>query len=94
VSFWSRSSNCLSLIYGRIQEHDVFVEGRDSNAILRELMDTTDRDEEGTRYLQQLHDAIDSGSRDAAERIYADLVTRWGDRDPALIRAKGLMDWD
>ncbi len=79
---------------GRIQEHDVFVEGRDSNAILRELMDTTDRDEAGTQDLQRLHDAIDSGSREAAERIYAELVARWGDSDPALIRAKGLMDWD
>jgi predicted ATP-binding protein involved in virulence len=82
------------LVDGRIQEHDVFVEGRDSNAILRELMDTTDRDEAGTQDLQRLHDAIDSGSREAAERICAELVARWGDRDPALIRAKGLMDWD
>jgi predicted ATP-binding protein involved in virulence len=82
------------LVDGRIQEHDVFVEGRDSNAILRELMGTDDRDEVGTRDLRQLHDAIDSGSREAAERLYADLVARWGDRDPALIRAKGLMDWD
>lgn len=82
------------LVEGRIQDHDVFVEGRDSNAILRELMGTDDRDEVGTRDLRQLHDAIDSGSREAAERLYADLVARWGDRDPALIRAKGLMDWD
>lgn len=78
---------------GRI-EKGVFVEGRDSNAILREQMDTDDRDEEGTRDLQQLHDAIDSGAREEAERIYAKLLDRWGQDDPALIRAKSFMDWE
>jgi predicted ATP-binding protein involved in virulence len=78
---------------GRLEDQ-VFVEGRDTNAILRENMHTDDRGPEGIQDLQRLHDAIDSGSREAAEEIYADLVARWGDRDPTLIRAKGLMDWD
>ena len=78
---------------GRLEDQ-VFVEGRDTNAILRENMHTDDRGPEGIQDLQRLHDAIDSGSREAAEQIYADLVARWGDRDPTLIRAKGLMDWD
>jgi predicted ATP-binding protein involved in virulence len=82
------------LVDARIQEHNVFVEGRDSNAILRELMDTDDRDEAGTHDLDRLHRAIDSGSREEAERIYKELLARWGNDDPALIRAKSLMDWD
>lgn len=82
------------LVDWKVQEHDVFVEGRDSNAILRELMGTEDRDEDGVNLLRDLHDAIDAGRRAEAERLYADLLSRWGDRDPELIRARGFMDWE
>ena len=37
------------LVNGRLQADHVFVEGRDTNAILREYMHTDDRDGEGTR---------------------------------------------
>lgn len=74
--------------------HGVFVEGRDSNAILREHMQTSDRDEEGERLLRRLYDAIDSGDRDVAETLYKDLLSQWGSLDPELIRARGLMDWE
>jgi predicted ATP-binding protein involved in virulence len=50
------------LVDGKIQEHGVFVEGRDSNAILRYLMGTTDRDDDGEAMLRALHDAIDRGA--------------------------------
>lgn len=80
------------LFDGKLQEHDVFVQGRDSNAILRELMHTDDRDEEGARALRELYEAIDREDRSQADRLYAELLARWGDRDPELIRAKGLMD--
>ena len=70
----------------------MLVEGRDSNAILREYMLTEDRDAEGTRALQALHDCIDQGRSEEAEERYRDLLVRWGDLDPALIRAKALMD--
>jgi predicted ATP-binding protein involved in virulence len=80
------------LFDGKLQEHDVFVHGRDSNAILRELMHTDDRDEEGTRSLRELYAAIDRGDRAESERLYATLLARWGDRDPELIRAKGMID--
>ena len=80
------------LIDGRIQERNVFVEGRDTNAILREQMNTDDRDEAGAQDLDRLHRAIDSGSREEADRIYKELLARWGSDDPALIRAKSLMD--
>lgn len=82
------------LVDGRLQAHSVFVGGRDSNAILRELMGTTDRDDEGQVKLRALHDAIDQGQMDQAEALYADLLALWGDLDPELIRARGLMDWD
>ena len=80
------------LVDGRIQERNVLVSGRDTNAILRDLMHTGDRDEEGTEALRRLHDAIDRGDAEQADRIYRELRERWGDTDPALIRAKGLME--
>ena len=80
------------LVGGEIQEGQVFVEGRDTNAILRDHMHTDDRDEVGVVALRRLHDAIDRGDREESGRIYRDLLRRWGDTDPALIRAKGLME--
>ena len=81
------------LISGTLQEYDVLVEGRDSNAILRDLMGTDDRDEQGREALQRLHDAVDRGDRSVAEALYAELRDRWGETDSALIRARRLMDW-
>jgi len=82
------------LIDGKLQEYGLFVEGRDSNAILRESMHTDDRDDTGVRALDELHDAIDRGDRIEAERTYAKLAARWGETDGALIRAKSFMDWE
>ena len=80
------------LVDGQVQERDVFVSGRDTNAILRDLMRTGDRDEKGVVALRRLHAAIDRGDREEADRIYRELVGRWGASDPALIRAKGFME--
>ena len=80
------------LIDGKLQEHPVFVEGRDTNAILREHMRTDDRDERGAAELNRLHRAIDRGDRVEAERIHRELAERWGDNDPALIRAGWFME--
>lgn len=82
------------LVNGRIQEHGVFVEGRDTNAILRELMNTNDRDAEGQIMLRRLHDAIDLGDKSAAEALLSELEAKWGTLDPALLRARGLFDWE
>jgi hypothetical protein len=82
------------LVEGKIQEHGVFVEGRDSNAILRESMGTDDRDAEGQKQLRLLHDAIDQRDKERAEALFAKLLAKWGDLDPALIRARGIMDWE
>ncbi len=80
------------LVDGKLHEYPVFVEGRDTNAILREHMNTDERDAEGTRALQELHDLIDQGRGEEAVRRYEELLARWGDLDPALIWAKALMD--
>ena len=80
------------LVNWRLQEDHVFVEGRDTNAILREYMHTEDRDREGTRELKALHDHIDQGRREEAEEMYRKLLARWGDLDPDLIEAKVLLD--
>ena len=82
------------LIDGRLQEHQVFVEGRDTNAILREHMRTWDRSPEGTDALRTLHDCIDQGRREEAEKLYEKLRARWGDLDPDLIEAKVLLDME
>ena len=80
------------LVNGKLQADRVFVEGRDTNAILREYMHTDDRDHEGTRELKTLHDHIDQGRREEAEELYRKLLARWGDLDPDLIEAKVLLD--
>ena len=80
------------LVDGKLQEYPVLVEGRDSNAILREYMRTEDRSAEGTAALRALHDHIDRGHREHAEALYRRLLARWGDLDPDLIEAKVLLD--
>ncbi len=80
------------LFDGKLQEYPVLVEGRDTNAILREYMRTEDRSAEGTGALRALHDYIDRGRRKEAEELYKKLLSRWGDLDPDLIEAKVLLD--
>ena len=82
------------LVDGRLQEGTVFVEGRDTNAILREHMRTHDRDPEAVRELQTLHDLIDRGRQEEAEELYGKLLARWGDLDPDLVEAKVFLDLD
>ena len=80
------------LMDGQLQDWDVFVSGRDTNAILRDLMNTDDRDDVGAAALRELHEAIDRGDQRLAERVHNGLVKRWGFNDPALIRARGFME--
>lgn len=82
------------LVNGKLQQEGVFVEGRDTNAILRDLMNTNDRDADGQAMLRELHDAIDQGKKQEAEALLAKLESKWGTLDPALIRARGLFDWE
>lgn len=80
------------LVDGELQEEGVFVSGRDTNAILRDHMNTDDRDDEGVAALDALHEAIDRGDWLLAKRLHEALVERWGFNDPALIRARGFME--
>ena len=66
------------LVDGRLQADRVLVEGRDTNAILREYMHTEDRAAEGIRALQTLHDLIDHGRREEAAQTYEELLACWG----------------
>ena len=70
----------------------MFVSWRDSNAILRDLMETDDRDDKGAAELRRLYKAIDQQNHKLADRIHQELAERWGVNDPALIRARGFME--
>lgn len=80
------------LVNWQLQEDGVYVDGRDTNSILRDYMDTDDRDEEGKKALRELHAAIDGGRPEEAKRLYEILVARWGETDTALIRARKFME--
>lgn len=77
---------------GRIWDQTVFVEGRDSNAIMREYFHTDDRDEKGAVLLAELDDAIDSMNGAEARRLFDELRQLWGGLDPDLIRRRSRVE--
>lgn len=79
------------LVNGELRDQDVHVSGRDSNAILRDHMHTDDRDNSGAIMLRRLYQAIHRGDQELMHELYENLVERWGDADPELIRAKAFM---
>jgi predicted ATP-binding protein involved in virulence len=68
------------------------VEGRDTNSILREHMQTTDRGEWGQRQLENLYAAIESTDIEEAEKLLNELKDKWGTLDSALILAEGHLE--
>jgi predicted ATP-binding protein involved in virulence len=80
------------LVDGRLDPAPVRVEGRDTNAILRDYMATADRDERGRQRLEALHRAIDDGDLDGARAMLDALKADWPAHDPAIIRAETLVD--
>ena len=68
------------------------VQGRDTNSILREHMNTTDRDPKGEQRLRVLHDTIDRGEYEAGRDLYNRMLVDWGGVDTTLIRARGYLD--
>lgn len=80
------------LMDGKLWEREVFVAGRDTNAIIREYFETDDRDEKGTVLLEELDDAIDAKRGDDARRLFAVLLEKWGQLDPSLIRRKSRIE--
>ncbi|WP_437659808.1 AAA family ATPase [Sorangium sp. So ce1182] len=79
------------LVGRKLDERPVLVDGRDTNAILRELMSTDDRGKRGEEALRLLHEAIDQGRSNEARKLLANLHERWGD-DAALARAERLLE--
>lgn len=75
-----------------LSKQRLFVEHRDTNAILREVMDTPARPNEGQRDLQALYDAIDQEDFAQARQHLAALKARWGEDDPELVRAETFLD--
>ncbi|HNJ77561.1 MAG TPA: AAA family ATPase, partial [Azospira sp.] len=82
------------LVNGSLQDQGVYVEGRDTNSILRDLMRTSERGSAWQQALRDLHRAIDGGEQELANSLYAKLREKWGDNDPALTYARELMDWE
>ena len=75
------------------RKQDVFVSGRDSNAILRDLMDTDDRDDVGRRRARSIYTRRSTkATGNSPSGSIEELVERWGFNDPALIRARGFME--
>lgn len=70
------------------------VEGRDSNALLREHFQTEARPTSGESDLRGLYAAIDAGDLAAAEAALEALRARWGSDDPELVRAEALLAWE
>lgn len=72
-------------------EVDVPIEGRDSNAILTDVMGTPSRDPAMERRLNRLFDLIDDGQADAARALLAELAEKLGWEDTEIVRAQALL---
>jgi predicted ATP-binding protein involved in virulence len=82
------------LVNRRLDPHPALIEGRDSDAILRDAMGTPDRDPTGQAALNDLLAAIEQGRLSEASQKLNDLRQRWGDLDPALVYADKLLEWE
>jgi energy-coupling factor transporter ATP-binding protein EcfA2 len=67
-------------------EHIPYTEGRDSNAILGELMGVSSRPEDAANEIERLAELIDAEDLDSAERKIEELSKRFGPDDRDLIR--------
>ena len=86
------TARLAELMFHELAHQRLYIEGRDSNAILSEVMDADKRGPEGHRRLQDLYRAIDDGDLAGAAELLSRLRERWGSLDPELIRAEGLID--
>lgn len=86
-----RNAQVRRLRDARLVKHEVHVEGRDSNAILREEMDTDDRDEAGVAWRAAFYKALDLGDTHEARAMLEGLKRSWGSKDPEVIRAETLL---
>lgn len=81
------------LVNYEVEQGGVFVQNRDSNAILADAMGDDERSPEGNNLLRDLYAAIDTGNLEVGERKLAALRAIWGPTDPAIVRAEGMLDW-
>lgn len=87
-----RNAQVRRLRDARLVERVVHVEGRDTNAILREEMETDDRDEAGVQWRDAFYLALDAGNTLEARAMLEELKQRWGTKDPEVIRAETMLD--
>ncbi len=67
--------------------------GRDSNAILEEIMGTSDRPADMSRRLRVIEGLVDSGNLDEAKSKVAELAKEWGDDDREVVRLSTAIDF-
>lgn len=68
-------------------------EGRDSNAILDEIMGTSERSDASKRKLDEIAALIDHGEIDAARAAIDDLAGGWGDDDREVVRLRTALEF-
>jgi hypothetical protein len=73
---------------GTISEPDAFIEGRDSNAILEEVMGVSSRPEATADALSEVAELLDEERYEEAREKIASLTERLGPEDRVLRIAK------
>ncbi len=87
-----RNDQVRRLQNARLVERVVRVEGRDTNAILREAFDTDERDAEGTSQLDEMYRMFREGDYEGARGMLANIRNKWGTKDPAVIHATAIIE--
>jgi predicted ATP-binding protein involved in virulence len=65
-----------------------FVEGRDSNSILREIFDIMERPDLDNKRLMEFYVEIERGDYNKSFEIYSELKNKWGETDPEIVKAE------
>ncbi|MCA9705816.1 MAG: AAA family ATPase [Myxococcales bacterium] len=63
-------------------------EGRDSNAILEEIMGASERSDDSRQELDRLAELVDFGGLDEAQVAVDELARRWGEDDREVVRLR------
>lgn len=81
------------LVNYKVEQGGIFVQDRDTNAILADAMGDDERSSHGNALLRELYSAIDTGKIEVGERKLTELRAVWGPTDPAIVRAEAMLDW-
>ncbi len=71
---------------------EIKVEGRDTNAILRDVMGTDDRPDDASNELHRFFRLIDLRKLVEARTLLDQLTEKWGESDPTIIDAKSHLE--